>query len=249
MKTKKVLAIILSTVLCAAVVVSAFLVMSVKKISVVYSVEERTDITEVEECLSPYLNKNIIFVKEDKIYQSLSGLSQFQVLSVKKEFPNVITVSVKERRPVFLIKYNAKEYLLDYSGHVINEKSALNIEESEIINLNLKGINITSLDIGKIVKTDFDDLFFDVLDMAREMSFTDSVNKIEIVNSVTEKDALFYTKTGVVIVVQDANVSGIDKIKKAFEGYRSADDYRKSYYSIRVYMEDSGAISCLWTKK
>ena len=62
-------------------------------------------------CTIAKTNKNLIFLSEDDVYKSLDYFHYMEIVSVDKQFPNVINVKVRERREV---------YYLDYGNHYLD---------------------------------------------------------------------------------------------------------------------------------
>ncbi len=99
--------------------------------------------------LSQYENKNLTFVKKDKIERDLSSLSGYiEVVSVKKEFPNKISVNVREKAENLVIYNGENYYSLDLDFCVLAKKQG--------VENNLKNGN------NLLIKLDYSDYLSDV---------------------------------------------------------------------------------------
>ncbi|MBR2871184.1 MAG: FtsQ-type POTRA domain-containing protein [Clostridia bacterium] len=263
MKAKRLFVISLAAICALAILLSVFFIFTVKDVKTTYAVGESTDVSKIEKVLDGYVDKNLLFIDTEDIRNDLEKFPYFEILSIEKDFPNVINVKLKERREIYYINYAEKVYLLDQNGFVLN---ALTVSEfnslgkaQSLISLSLKGVNVTSMSVGSTLVTDDESFVKTVFEMAVSVNLTDCVNTIiidktiesngEVLISEDNKDAYFITNTGVEIAVRKVNERGEEKVVKAFESYDNALDYYKTFDTIEVYLTDVGEIKVNWTVK
>lgn len=256
MKNKKLLIAIISVAFAVVVLCLAVSVFTVKQVKVHFSFSaNKINESEVEEKANAFVGKNLMFLNIEEVERVLSENPFIEVLSVEKNFPNVINVSVKERREVYLIEYHGKTYVTDMNGLVLCEKNAdEQYGEHELIELSLDNIFITELTIGEYFSTDADAFLKNAFEIAKSVNLTDSVRKMTVENRFSGENnsyITFETYSGVDIVINKAEINGLAKSQKAFQIYDAeTDDYVKSFDVIDVFETNEGIIEAVWgTKK
>ena len=251
MKAKRVFVISLAAVFLLAVLFSCVFIFSVKSVKARYSVSDNADLTKIENTLNKYVGNNLLFVNLADIEKELEQYPYYKITNLKKDYPNVITLDVEERREIYCVEHEDKVYILDQDGFVLNSHDKTSFEGvgEDRIELCLNGVEITNIKIGSYMTTNDQALMQSILDMSKSARLTDCISKIVVTSQTEFKDADFYTDTGVTITITKADVRGVDKINKAFESYDNADDYYKSFDTILVTLLDSGEILVDWTDK
>jgi cell division septal protein FtsQ len=251
MKAKRVFVISLAAVFLLAVLFSCVFIFSVKSVKARYSVSDNADLTKIESTLNKYVGNNLLFVNLADIEKELEQYPYYKITNLKKNYPNVISLDVEERREIYCIEHKDKVYVLDQDGFVLNSHDKTSFEGvgEDRIELCLNGVEITNIKIGSYMTTNDQTLMLSILEMAKSARLTDCISKIVVTSQTEFKDADFYTDTGVTITITKADVRGVDKINKAFESYDNADDYYKSFDTILVTLLDSGEILVDWTDK
>lgn len=251
MKAKRVFVISLAAVFLLAVLFSCVFIFSVKSVKARYSVSDNADLTKIENTLNKYVGNNLLFVNLADIEKELEQYPYYKISNLKKDYPNVITLEVEERREIYCVEHEDKVYILDQDGFVLNSHDKTSFEGvgEDRIELCLNGVEITNIKIGSYMTTNDQALMQSILDMSKSARLTDCISKIVVTSQTEFKDADFYTDTGVTITITKADVRGVDKINKAFESYDNADDYYKSFDTILVTLLDSGEILVDWTDK
>ena len=261
MKNKKLLISIISIVFAIVVISLAVSVFTIKQVKVNYTVTQNViDTNEINESANSFAGKNLLFLNTDKIVDKLEENPYVEVVSVEKKFPNVVEVSVKERKEIYTVEYEGKTYLTDVDGLVLAEKDATKVYgEHELISLSLKNVNVLEFQLGKVIKTDAQDFISNAFEIARQVNLTDSVKNMEVEKIFSGVDNVnasgynsrisFETYSGVTIVIYKAEIKGLEKAVKAFELYDSqSSDYVKSFDNI-VVLEVNGEIKAEWTSK
>ncbi len=253
-EAKKLTVIILTVVFALFTILSLSFLTIVRKVEVSFATCENVDCNEVQSVLDQYVGKHFLFVGSDEIEQALSKFSYVKTLSVKKSFPNVIKVSVIERKEVYSVETQDKVLILDEEGYLLAEKPKEGFSASRsIINLDLGNVLITNAKLGQYLQTDSKQLFDCVLKMASGFNLSDcikgvSIQKYDAPNELS--DVIFSTYTGADICVYKAEQMGEKKIKRAFEIYdKKVSDYEKAYGILYVYNYEDDLVEIVWSEK
>lgn len=253
MKTKRTMVILIATVFVFVLLFSCILLFSVKKVDAEFSVATDIDTKELEEKLSDFCGENLLFFDKNEVVELVENYPYFELVSVEKKFPNIITVSVKERIETYYILTVDKVLITDKDGIVLNVKEKSEFDYNiprEIITLTADGITFSEQNLGKKVVCDNAELLDIVFEMAKSVDLTDCIKSIHIVTAKERDDVSFSTYTGVNILVTQATVRGVDKINTGFSAYNDrTDDYLKTYNNIEVVLKDDGKIVAVWTDK
>lgn len=237
MRVKKLAVIIIAIVFSLVMLVSCIALFSVKKINVNFAVGEKTDTLSVQNHLEEYIGKNLLFLDTEEVEQSLQDFYYMEVLSVEKEFPNVINVNVKERREVYDIVSNGTVYVTTDSGFVLNSFADLGAENSsrDKIRIELDGVSVEDATLGKVITTNDNAFLSEVFKMAKSVNLINCIESIKLEKAVEWQNAYFYTYTGVKILITNVleDGLGVDRIKVAFDKYdEGATDFQKTFQTI-----------------
>ena len=249
MKVKKVTVILIAILFVLAVLGAVFFIFTLKKVDVNYALSEGYDNSEITQTLNEFNGKNLLFFDLEEVATSLKKFPDIKVLSVKKEYPGVLSVSIAERLPAFNLFSQGKTYTLDKEGFIIKINDGQIPDSREIIDLKFDGLTLESKSLGERLVCSDDLLFTSAIEMANEVDLADSIKTLVVKkdSSGEMKDVEFYTYTGVKITVIKADHMGVEKIKEAFNSYDSVTvDFIKSYSEIIVYLNDEGKIDVDW---
>ena len=251
MKTKRLAVILIAIAFSFVVLFSCVGLFSLKKVQVSFSVGENTDTSSVQAELEKFLGKNLLFLDTLDVVESIKGFHYMEVVSIKKDYPNVLMVNIKERREVYEILYGETVYVTTETGFVLNSFS--NSEDQaysrDKITLTFDGVTITDGALGKVLTTDGDDLVGMVFQMASSVNLTDCIKSITLKKATEVATAEFYTYTGVKIIVREILDDGVKKIETAFSKYdEGASDYEKTFKTIEVVkITETGEIQAQWS--
>ena len=199
--------------------------------------------------LIKYDGANLLFLSVDKIKDGLSNLSGYvEVIDVKKEFPNKISVTVKERVEAFTIFVNDKYYALDSSFTVLSEKQS-NVNnvsgiENVLIEFSLSDVD-TNLKVGKSLKI-FDDATATYLKNSAT-ALSDIKGSLQKLSVSVRKDGVSYKtltlkmKEGVVINLLKADEMTVEKLNATYEFYLALEN--KGFGEYITVLEDNGKIT------
>lgn len=258
MNAKKLGVILIAAAFMLIIVFSCVSLFVVKKVDVVFTVSENTRGEEVQNKLEQCLGNNLLFFDTGKVYGLLADESYIEVLSVEKQFPNVLRVEVKERREIFYVRYGEKCFATTGDGFVLRELSS-NESESELprdrILLEFDDVDLVDLSVGKCFLSENKNLVQTVFEMAKSVNFTDCIKSIEVkkiaeVLGVGEYNADFTTYTGVKMVVEDILIVGVEKAVNAFYAYDNIlTDFQKLDGEIQSFAMIDGAFRVTYNQQ
>ncbi len=243
MNTKKLAVILIAVAFSLVVLFSCVGLTSIKKVQVSYAVSDERDSENVQEILDNFIGKNLLFLDAGEVVESLKHNYKIEILSVKKQFPNVLNVEIKERREIYYVESGGVVYVATEDGFIIDSFSGQAVDNRNIIKLNLiGGITLKDLKLGSTLKTDNDRVLQSVFNIAKKVNLTDCIKVISLERysdrdsiSGYEYDVCFECHTGVKIRLVDLLVDGERKGIKGFEIYDTfASDYQKRFGEIQV---------------
>ncbi|MBO7345671.1 MAG: FtsQ-type POTRA domain-containing protein [Clostridia bacterium] len=251
MKLKRSLTVLIIALFVLVVTFSFFGIFSIRKVETTFSVSENTAVEKLQEKFDALLNKNLLFLDEQEIYDCLKDNHYMEILSVEKSFPNVVKVNVKERREIYYLECPNGYLVTTTDGFVLRTVSTVPSGERDKIVLSLDGISLLDGTIGKVVKTDNDQLLKLVFEMAKSVNLTDCIEEITVFTMGGESaDVTFGIYTGVDIVVQKADEDGVQKAIEGFSAYDThANDYEKMFKNILVNKTADGKIQATWSEQ
>ena len=254
MKAKKVVVISIAIAFLLIAILSCFALFSVSKVEIAFATGKNTDAHKIQEELDEYKGKNLLFLDVEDVEKTLKQNPYLEVVSVEKDYPNVIKVSIKERREVYYLKHDGMAYILDGEGYVLKsvvpellEGEREKIELCFETELGYNNVQVQDLTIGRKIKTDNDALLFTAFDMANNVNLTDCIKAITI--DCNLKNVIATTYTGVKVCVTKAEDEGVQKIIEAFEYYDTVvTDYDKAFDTLIVTKNrESGKIELAWS--
>lgn len=200
--------------------------------------------------LSKYEDENLLFVDENEIRNELLKLSGYiEVNEVTKTYPNKIFVKVTERKESFVIDGGDKSYAIDLNLNVLSEKSSsLNNVDGKpnvILEFNLSDFNSSSITVGsKIEIFDASTKEYLIPSLSKIFERRENVEKASVLVKKDGHDfkrVVLKMREGVIINIDNANVSFEDKLKTAFEFYDALSN--KGIGEYFVVLEDGGNIT------
>ena len=259
MKHGKIYAILIAAAFFVALVCSLVLLFNVKEVEISYFAFGVAEEKAATEALEGLKGKSLLFLNEKEAEEQLAAYPRFKVSKVEKNYPNLLKVSVEERREVYRFFDGKKTFCLDETGFVLEIVSGELSYERDKIKLTISSreeekikTEVYTENAGELIKTSCDDLLYSVIKMARSANLTDLIKEISITDSSEKilKDAVFSTYTGVKIIASDPETRAVDKMKKAVEVYdEHTIDYYKTFSEIIVVLADDGEITATWIRK
>ena len=249
MKTKRTAIILIAVAFMMVVILSTVGLFSVKKVHVDFEVSAERDVSDVKESLNSFVGVNLLFFDTDRVFEKLKEENYLEVVSVDKQFPNVVNVKIKERRAIYYVKNQEEYYLMTADGFVL-DKSQNSPVSRDRIGLLLEGVTLESVNLGETLKTSDDTLMQKVFAMAKSVNLTDCIKTITVKKMASEQpDVIFETYTGVKIEVSKADDLGVEKVVAGFNAYDNrAEDYEKMFSIIKVFKNSNGQIEVDWSE-
>ena len=252
MKYKKLLVLITCLLFVTVAVfcfASAFKITDIElSVTTVNGSQEGVDALS-ENYLQKYENKNLIFVKTDEIERDLSSLSGYiEVVSVKKAYPNKISVVIKERAECFSIYHGGKYYALDGNFNVLSKKdtNANNLGGSSNLLLKLSSSDYSSdIEIGRPLNL-YDTTLKEMMNSASSKiySFRENLSFVQFLvkqDGVSNRVITLVMKEGVTFKVLKANERTVDKLTATFNYYLALEN--KGVGEYVTVLGDDGNIS------
>lgn len=269
MNTRKLSVILIAVAFSLITLFSCFAIFSVKEVEIDFAVDGDTDVTEIRETLESYLGKNLLFLKTDSVQEELEKYHYMEVLSIEKQYPNVLKVKVEERRETYYVEHGVNVYVTTAEGFVLNVMDKTEYQgntERDKITLKIKDVQhvqgeefveqdavVNGTAVGETLSIKDDDFLSIVFDLAKKVDLTDCIKKIKVErigkgSVIEEKNIVINTHTGVTIKVKDAGNKGEEKIRKAFNKYeeQNSTDYQKMFDYILAY-ESLGETVAYWS--
>ncbi|MBQ9514118.1 MAG: FtsQ-type POTRA domain-containing protein [Clostridia bacterium] len=235
MRIKKILIPIISAIFLITVICVSLSAFTVKEVNVSFSTFVKQDgAQDIQESLNKYNGKNLLFIKTDRIINEIEEDPYFKVSSIKKDFPNVLKISIEERKEVFVIEYKNKEYFADCEGRILSKVKG--DDYHNCLYVQFKNVDVEDITVGEKIESDDINVISTALDIVYKNANFGSVKTV-LIEKVFDGDnhinLTFNTYSSVEIVVYKAERSGAEKTAKAFELYNQENnDYRKSNNKI-----------------
>ena len=239
MRTKRILAKIVAIAFALVVLLACAGILSIEKVDVSYAVSNY-DVDDKQLLLDKFKGQNILFLDEKEVFNALETEPYLEIINVKKNYPNVLSVSVKERRETYRIKVEEQTYILDENGIVLNDDGIIR-QGGTVIDLNFiafrnkpdSTLKIEVLDIvlGRPLQTTNDQAVYETLNIAKQFGLFDCIESITIEDCTGgQYDVSFETHTGVKIYIDDILVDGDIKGQVGVDIYNTkANDYQKRF--------------------
>jgi hypothetical protein len=250
---KSLLIILIFAVFIGVLVLSYFLLTTVRKVEVRFVVAGNTDIVAVQKELDKNLGKNINFINDADIQKTVSEFGYIELVSIERVFPNVLKIAVKERVEAYSVVEGETVYVLSDEARLLKTVSKSDfVNADKLIELDMGDVVITEKIEGQVIKTTNDELLTSVLDTVRETSLTTGIKSIKLVQYAAQSefsDIEVQMRTGVKICIYEAEDRGTEKLKAALSEYDSATgDFEKVSGTIYAWYDDaSGKVEVSWS--
>lgn len=255
MGKKKLYTILIAVAFMITLICSTIGLFSLQKVKVNFAVADNADSYAVQRKLDGLLGDNLLFMDVKEVENLLKDFHYLEILSVQKQYPNVLNISLKERREIYYIPTQIDEqtvYLVTNEQGFILDKVLTKEDSRSMIELQLEGINILSHQKGQYLQTDDDGLLSTVFEMAKSVNLTDCIKSISVVKPIVPgASVLFQTYTGVKVKINKAEELGVEKVVEGFKAYDTVkSDYIRTFDTIDVtYVEVDKEIKVVWTSR
>ncbi|MBO4594645.1 MAG: FtsQ-type POTRA domain-containing protein, partial [Clostridia bacterium] len=140
MGSRRLPTILIAVAFFIVVVFSCIFAFTVSDVHADFWVSGEFDAETVQNKLDGYKGKNLIFFNAEEIKTELEKDPAVEVISIRKEFPNVLWVSVKERIESFRISQGGETLVLSEEGYVLKKSSVDDYSADKLFDLTLNGI-------------------------------------------------------------------------------------------------------------
>lgn len=254
MKHKALLITLTCLIFCAICMICVKELFSVKDITVNYSV--RTDETEeVLSLLEQYRDKNIFFIDEEAVKETITSNRYLKVLSVEKKYPNELVVNLVERTEYFYYYDGTAYYYFDSEYFIVRSESESNDKGNpltEIVLTDVNGKNVyteCSLKSVFLIPNDLNSQIDLCLELANDVQ--DNIVKIIVVYTAENGNyrVKLQMREGVYIEIRKAGESFDEKVLAGTKFYLKLEEARKIDGSIIVDCDDYGKVKTEHTFK
>lgn len=266
MKHKRLITIFVIAIFTLISVFTVFSVFTIDEVNVKFNVSDGGKITAdvIEDTLSDWKGKNLLFVDEGDVRDELKDFTYFEVVSVEKDYPNTLNVEITERKARYLVEYNGEEYVVSTDGFVLEKLTA---ENSSLIKINVDSNKIgnrfefASVIVGQYISTTDGGSMNALFDIMGVDGISDFVTEVSIYwtadddASTTNKNEAnqtlsIKTSTEVSVSIDKFKEYSVEKAKALVNSYKNIDDYLKANSYLDVFRsEDNGEIIVNWTEK
>ena len=196
----------------SAMVLSFFVYMpfftleNIKLVGAKYLTQE--DILRIGEI---YLGEPLFKLETDQVQSRLSKDLRIEEVSVKRNLPHTLEVTIKERRPIATVACNYGYLDLDHDGTVLDSYKSLKTMKIPMIN----GVSVRDLYIGDKVD---DALIKKILDFLQRLD-EDTLNGISEVAFVEEDYVVMYTATERAVQIRIGKLERLDEKARLTEDF------------------------------
>ena len=196
----------------SAMVLSFFVYMpfftleNIKLVGAKYLTQE--DILRIGEI---YLGEPLFKLETDQVQSRLSKDLRIEEVSVKRNLPHTLEVTIKERRPIATVACNYGYLDLDHDGTVLDSYKSLKTMKIPMIN----GVSVRDLYIGDKVD---DPLIKKILDFLQRLD-EDTLNGISEVAFVEEDYVVMYTATERAVQIRIGKLERLDEKARLTEDF------------------------------
>lgn len=196
----------------SAMVLSFFVYMpfftleNIKLVGAKYLTQE--DILRIGEI---YLGEPLFKLETDQVQSRLSKDLRIEEVSVKRNLPHTLEVTIKERRPIATVACNYGYLDLDHEGTVLDSYKSLKTMKIPMIN----GVSVRDLYIGDKVD---DALIKKILDFLQRLD-EETLNGISEVAFVEEDYVVMYTATERAVQIRIGKLERLDEKARLTEDF------------------------------
>ncbi|MGN0815005.1 MAG: hypothetical protein ACI4MH_07225 [Candidatus Coproplasma sp.] len=232
---RKVIALILSLIFCAALVVGAAVILAIRNINVEFINYSSVYLGEYEAIklnLEKLKGYNLLFLTEDDV-KSYVGSSEYIVVdSYEKVFPCSVDVVLKERVETYSVATENGYGVYDEDGVFIrNVRENVNVLDNSPNVL----LNVTAEKLSSAVKvcSYFKDKFSSIRNL---------VKSVDVVDDAIASTLTFNLYSGLKITIIDYDVLTESKMSSVYRVYSSLSESEKLRGVIRAY-DNNGELS------
>jgi len=198
--------------LVSAAVLSFFVYMpfftleNIKLVGAKYLTQD--DILKVGEI---YMGEPLFQLETDQVQSRLAKDLRVEEVTVRRDLPHTLEVTLKERRPIATVMCNYGYLDLDHDGTVLDSYKSLKDMQIPMIN----GVTVRDVYIGDKVD---DELIKKILDFLQRLN-EDTLNRISEVAFVEEDYVVMYTATARAVQIRIGKLERLDEKARLTEDF------------------------------
>ena len=193
-------------VLSFFVYVPFFTLENIKLVGAKYLTQE--DVMRIGEI---YIGEPLFKLETDQVQSRLSKDLRVEEVTVKRNLPHTLEVTIKERRPIATVACNYGYLDLDHDGTVLDSYKSLKTMNIPMIN----GVRVRDLYIGDKVD---DELIKKILDFLQRLD-ENTLNGISEVAFVEEDYVVMYTATERAVQIRIGKLERLDEKARLTEDF------------------------------
>ncbi len=225
---RKVTALVLAIIFCAAIIIGLGVIYSVKNVNVEfidYTGEHAEDFARTKENLNKLKGSGMLFLSEGDAVENLSDKSSLAVASFERIYPCTVNIVIKERIECFVSRADGVVYVYDEDGafmrHEMTEGEYLNpADNSPDIEVRGENTDMLTVDeyknVGSLLKS-----FKASFGALRKL-----VDGVIVYSSLSSANVVL--RSGVSIVVSDWEQGQAEKMQAVYDCYKSLSDGQKT---------------------
>ena len=195
-----------AAVLSFFVYVPFFTLENIKLVGAKYLTQD--DILKVGEI---YMGEPLFQLETDQVQSRLAKDLRVEEVTVRRELPHTLEITLKERRPIATVMCNYGYLDLDHDGTVLDSYKSLKTMQIPVIN----GVSVRDLYIGDKVD---DELIKKILDFLQRLD-EDTLNRISEVAFVEEDYVVMYTATARAVQIRIGKLERLDEKARLTEDF------------------------------
>ena len=183
MSGKRGLVCLISVAFIAVAVFVFFYAFTIKSVEVEFTaIYGSNNYKKVQQELDSIKGSNLLTLNTSEVEQKIELDPYFEVVSIKKTYPNVLSVQVKERVETYVVSFDDKFYCLSDEGIVLKELQTNDYKNC--IKLSFEsGISISKAELGQKLQTTDGQRFNLAISLVKEVSLTDCTKEMIISKS------------------------------------------------------------------
>ena len=241
MNVKRTLVSIITAAFIAISIFVFFTAFKIKEVDATFTTIQGSQRVEgVQTYLNEMVGDNLLFLKRAEVQQEIEKDPYFKVENVKKSFPNVLTLSVKERREVFSVFYNNTYFVVAEDGVVLR---SLAEKPTNLIEITLAdSLQFTNVVVGSNLSCTESNRLYMALALTESVRLNDCVNQLYLSKSdagaeigVFQTNVTYGLITGGSIEILNVENLGKEKAETSMQAFdNETSDYVKSSGKIQA---------------
>lgn len=232
---RKITALVLAIIFCAAIVIGVTIIYSVKNVNVEYIDYSGTHLTEYAQTKQNFeklKGSNMLFLKDGKLEEYLSDSKVISVAKYEKVYPCTVNVVLKERVECYVAVAEGGFAVYDEDGllmhNVAAEDSEAPLNSADLcpnVRVQSDGGQLSVEDFKSVARVGafFKEEYGSLRKLVENITVYGSINTIRI-----------NLRTGITVALNDWQTAPEEKVKKSYEVYSSLTDAQRVCGMITV---------------